>query len=84
MINNEDSKKIYCKKIVMGEYIKKCQKCGGKYFDINEFVVYGASLSDEGKLTTYKIKNNGVEMIICSECHEEYSMDDFKQVIFEE
>lgn len=68
----------------MSEYLKKCEKCGSNNFDVNEFVVYGASLSDEGNLTTYKIKNNGVEMIICSECHEEYSVVDFKELIFEE
>lgn len=65
------------------EFIKKCKKCGSDDFDINEFIVYRATVNkDSGELSAYKIKNNGTEMIVCVECGEEYCAADFKSVSF--
>ncbi len=68
---------------MLDKYLKNCKKCGHNGFDINEFVVHRAILCEkDGDLTVYTVKNNGIELIICSECKEEYYESDFKQINF--
>ncbi len=63
--------------------IKKCLECGSGDFDINEFIVHRACLGDNDKdLIAYKVKNHGIEMIVCSNCEKEYNEDDFKEIGF--
>ncbi len=66
-----------------GLFLKECNECYGCEFEINEFIVHRATLSDSGEdLTSYKVKNHGVENIICRKCGAEYFENNFKQINF--
>jgi len=66
-----------------GLFLKECNECYGCEFEINEFIVHRATLSDSGEdLTSYKVKNYGIENIICRKCGAEYFENNFKQINF--
>ncbi len=63
--------------------IKKCKKCGGADFYIQEIIFHEASLSPEdSELTVYKEKTDGIERIFCKKCDTDYSEDDFGKINF--
>lgn len=63
--------------------IKKCKKCGGIDFYIQEIIFHEASLSPEdSNLTVYKEKADGIERIFCKKCDTDYSEDDFSKINF--
>jgi len=68
---------------VVKKYMTKCRKCGCDDFDINEFIVHRASLcKKDSVLTAYKVKNHGIDIIVCNKCKEEYYEGSFKQINF--
>ena len=63
--------------------IKKCNKCNGDDFFIQEIIFHEAAISSEDKeLTVYKEQTNGIERIFCKNCSAEYLERDFKKVNF--
>jgi len=62
--------------------LRECFECKSNTFDINEFIVCRAVIDKNNKLNSYNIKNNGIEMIICSKCKTEYSVSDFKGITY--
>lgn len=62
--------------------IKKC-KCGSTDFIIDEGVAHSAEVDDEGILTCVGGCDEGeIIKIVCSECEEVYSEDNFNQINF--
>jgi hypothetical protein len=63
--------------------IKKCKKCGGEDFYIQEKIFHEASLSSEdSELTVYKEQADGIERIFCKKCDTDYLEDDFSKINF--
>ncbi|MDD3295796.1 MAG: hypothetical protein PHU64_00365 [Candidatus Omnitrophica bacterium] len=63
--------------------IKKCRKCGGDNFIIQETILHEAALCLEDKeLTVYKERTGGIEKIICKNCNTDYSEEDFSRINF--
>jgi len=63
--------------------IKKCKKCGGSIFIIQESILHTAELSPEDEnLTVYKEFISGIDKIFCKNCEEEYLESDFEQINF--
>jgi len=63
--------------------MKKCKKCMGDDFCIQEILFHKAALnSDDENLTVYKDKAGGIERIFCAKCDEDYSESDFKKINF--
>jgi len=64
--------------------VKKCTKCNGDDFIIQETLIHEAALcAEDGCLTVYKENAGGIDRIFCKKCEKEYSEDDFKQINFE-
>jgi hypothetical protein len=63
--------------------IKKCKKCGGSTFIIQESILHTAELSPEDKnLTVYKEFTSGIDKIFCKNCEKEYLESDFSKINF--
>ncbi|MFA5109461.1 MAG: hypothetical protein WC458_02885 [Patescibacteria group bacterium] len=63
--------------------LKKCTKCGGQDFYIQEIIFHEASLSsDDSQLSVYKERANGIERIFCKKCDADYSEDNFNEINF--
>lgn len=63
--------------------LKKCRKCGGDDFIIEEKVFHEACLSPEdGDLSVYKEIAGGIERIFCKICDEVYLEVEFKEINF--
>ena len=63
--------------------IKRCKKCKGDDFIINEMIIHEAALCPIDKdLTVYKEEAGGIITIVCKKCHTEYSEYDFKMINF--
>ena len=63
--------------------LKKCKKCGGDDFFIQETIFHEAALaSDDRELTVYKEQTSGIERIFCKNCAAEYLEKDFNKINF--
>lgn len=63
--------------------IKKCKKCGGDVFFIQEIIFHKASLCPQDKaLSVYKEQTGGIERIFCKNCDTDYSENDFWRINF--
>lgn len=63
--------------------IKKCRKCNGDDFFIQETIFHEAAISlDDKELTVYKEQTGGIERIFCKNCSVEYSERDFRKINF--
>ena len=63
--------------------IKKCKKCGGDEFYIQEIIFHEATLCPKDKdLTVHGHPASGIERILCKKCEANYSEHDFKQINF--
>lgn len=63
--------------------LKKCKKCGGDDFFIQETIVHEASLyPQDSELTVYKEQTSGIERIFCKNCNTDYSEKDFSRINF--
>jgi len=61
----------------------KCKECNGDTFFVQEVIFYCASVCAEtGALIIYKNRTNEIERIFCQKCEKDYSVDDFKEIIF--
>jgi len=53
----------------MKKQIKKCPKCGGEVFFINEEYLWEASYNSKtNKIDAYKIANNEISQFSCKNC----------------
>lgn len=63
--------------------LKKCTKCGGDNFYIQEIIFHEAAICPEnGMLNVYGDHGSGIERIFCKDCEADYSEKDFKQINF--
>jgi predicted nucleic-acid-binding Zn-ribbon protein len=63
--------------------LKKCKKCGGDEFYIQEIIFHEAALCPTGRdLTVYGHPASGIERIFCKKCETNYSENDFKKINF--
>ena len=63
--------------------LRKCKKCGGDDFFIQETIIHEAALCPKDMdWTVYKEDTCGIEIITCKKCWKEYSEKDFKQINF--
>jgi hypothetical protein len=63
--------------------LKKCIKCGGQDFYIQEIIFYEASLSsNDSQLSVYKERADGIERIFCKKCDTDYLEGNFNGINF--
>lgn len=63
--------------------IKKCKQCGKTDFIIQEIFLHIAVLSPRNsRLTVCKERGGGIDRILCKNCEQEYSENDFALIDF--
>jgi hypothetical protein len=63
--------------------IKKCKKCGGDEFLIQETIIHvAAACPEDGELIVFKEWGGGIDRISCKKREAEYMEEDFKNIIF--
>lgn len=60
--------------------ITKCV-CGANKFVLKEVLMHSGDINEEGSLDVFNIDNN-IDTIVCLECDQEYSIDEFNSINF--
>jgi len=63
--------------------LKKCLKCAGDVFVVQETILHTVAFcSKEKSLTVYKEQSGGIDSIICKKCNANYLEKDFERINF--
>ena len=63
-------------------YLTKCPDCGGREFAVTESYVYDADMDEQGVLVCGSPSAGGVDFVVCVNCHEDYTPDNFLRIDF--
>ena len=63
--------------------MKKCRKCGGDIFIVQETLLHEGAVRDDKELYIYKNKNCEIDKIFCKNCDTGYLSSDFKGINFQ-
>lgn len=62
--------------------IKACPNCGSNSFLLTESISYKGSINENGELDLYKNLDDSINEIVCADCGESFTEDDFSAINF--
>lgn len=62
--------------------IKACPNCGKNTFYLTETISYKGAINEKGELDLFKTIDNTINEIVCADCGETFTEDDFISINF--